>query len=121
MVVVIYRYLERDYDKALRFHLNDLFYFEIRGILWHPYDVHFEEVRERWDVIGRSGVGGSECSDRPIFILFIKQIYICTMTKHHAESNINNILLTRNLPIDYWLWCQTVKPSFKDTIALVVV
>ena len=34
-----------------------------------------------------------------IFIFFIKENWICAMTRHHAESNIN-ILLTRNLPID---------------------
>ena len=30
---------------------------------------------------------------------FIKGNWICSMTRHNAESNIN-ILLTRNIPID---------------------
>ena len=40
--------------------------------------------------------GGSECSGRSILILFIKENWICAMTRRHAESNIN-MLLTRNL------------------------
>ena len=49
---------------------------------------------------GGGGVGwGRECSGRPIFIFFIKENWICAITRCHAESNIN-ILLTRNLPID---------------------
>ena len=44
-------------------------------------------------------MGGSECSGRPISIFFIKESWICGMTRHHAGSNIN-ILLTRNLPFD---------------------
>ena len=46
-----------------------------------------------------SDVGGwevSQCSGCPIFIFFIKENWICTMTRHHA----NNILLARNLPFD---------------------
>ena len=35
----------------------------------------------------------------PIFIFFIKENWICTVTRHHAEPN-TNILLTRNLPVD---------------------
>ena len=70
---------------------------------WYTHDVHYEgswrEVRQKWDVIGRRGWGCSECSGRPIFIFFIKEDWICAMTKHHAESNIN-ILLTRNFPFD---------------------
>ena len=45
------------------------------------------------------GVGGSGCSGCPVFIFFIKENWICVMTRHHAESNVN-ILLTRNLPFD---------------------
>ena len=59
---------------------------------------------------------GSECHERPIFIFFIKENWICAMIRHHAESNIN-ILLTRNLPIDSGF---TMKPSFSDTTALFV-
>ena len=47
--------------------------------------------------IGASGV--SQCSGRSIFIFFIKENWICTMTRHHTERKIN-ILLTRNLPFD---------------------
>ena len=46
--------------------------------------------------VGEKGV--SECSGRPVFIFFIKESWICAMTRHHAEPN--NILLTRNLPFD---------------------
>ena len=41
----------------------------------------------------------SKSSGRPIFIFFIKENWICPMTRHHAEPNIN-ILLTGNLPFD---------------------
>ena len=42
------------------------------------------------------GVGISDCSGRPIFIFFIKENWICAMTRHHG----NNILLARNLLFD---------------------
>ena len=35
------------------------------------------------------GWGVSECSGRPIFFFFIKENWICAMTRHHAEPNIN--------------------------------
>ena len=54
--------------------------------------------KQKWDVIGLMGVRGSKCSGRPIFIFIIKENWICAMTRYHAESN--NILLSRNLPID---------------------
>ena len=38
------------------------------------------------DVEGRWGV--SECSGHPIFILLIKENWICAMTRHHGEPNI---------------------------------
>ena len=53
----------------------------------------------REDVIGRRGWGVSECSGRHFFLFFIKENWICAMTRYHAEPNIN-ILLTRNLPFD---------------------
>ena len=56
------------------------------------------EVRQKWDVIGRRWMGGSEWSGRPISF-FMKENWICAMTRHQAESKIN-ILLTKNLPID---------------------
>ena len=34
-----------------------------------------------------------------LYFFFIKENWICAMTRYHAESNIN-IILTRNLPID---------------------
>ena len=51
-----------------------------------------------------SDVGGgvSECSGRPVFIFFIKENWICAMTRHHAEPNIN-ILLARSLPFDSYV------------------
>ena len=42
------------------------------------------------------GWGVSECSRRPIFIFFIKENWICAITRHHSD----NILLARNLPFD---------------------
>ena len=55
------------------------------------------------------GWGVSECSGRLIFISFIKENWICAITRHRVElnhgdiispwSNIN-ILLTKNLPFD---------------------
>ena len=54
---------------------------------------------QKWDTSGRREVGGSECSGRPVFTFFIKENWICAMTRHYAESKIN-ILLTRNLPTD---------------------
>ena len=42
-------------------------------------------VREKLDVIGRRGWWVSECSGRPIFIFFIKENWICAMTKHHVK------------------------------------
>ena len=47
----------------------------------------------------RAGGRVRECYGRPIFIFFIKENWICAMTRHQAEPNIN-ILLTRNLPFD---------------------
>ena len=46
------------------------------------------------------GWGISECSGRPILIFFIRENWICAMTRHHDEPNIN-ILWTRNLPFDF--------------------
>ena len=61
-------------------------------------------VRQKWGVIviERRGWGVSECSGRPIFISFIKENWICAITRHHAKPNIN-ILLTRNLHFDSYL------------------
>ena len=57
-------------------------------------------LRQKRDVIGRREWGVSECSGRPIFNFFIRENWICAMTRHHAVSNIN-ILLIRNHPIDF--------------------
>ena len=43
-------------------------------------------------------VAGKGCSWHPIYTFFIYESWICIMTRHHAEPNIN-ILLKRNLPI----------------------
>ena len=48
------------------------------------------------------GWGVSKCSGRPIFILFIKEIWICAMTRRHAQPNIK-MLLTRSLPFDSYV------------------
>ena len=48
------------------------------------------------DVGGRGGSEFPGCRS-PIFIFFIKENWICVMTRHHAESN--NILL-RDLSVD---------------------
>ena len=57
--------------------------------------------RQKWDVIGRRGWGLSECFGRPIFILFIKENWICAMTRRLAEPN--NMSLTRNFPFDCYI------------------
>ena len=70
------------------------------------------KMRCYWTLDGGGGGGGgdgrggggevvSECSGRPIFffIIIIKENWICAMTRHHGEPNIN-ILLARNLPFD---------------------
>ena len=56
---------------------------------------------QKWDAIGRRGWGVSECSGRPIFILFLlKKIGFAPWPDIHAEPNIN-ILLTKNCPFGY--------------------
>ena len=55
--------------------------------------------RKKWGVIGRRGLGISECSGRPSFVFF-KENWICAVVRHHAEPNIN-ILLTRNLKLPF--------------------
>ena len=50
--------------------------------------------------LGGGGGKGSEYFGHPIFIFFIKDNWICAINRHHAESNINILLLVRNLPID---------------------
>ena len=46
-------------------------------------------VKKKLYVIGLRGVGISECSGRPIFIFFVKENWICAMTRHYAELDIN--------------------------------
>ena len=49
--------------------------------------------------VGRVGGVASVLDVQSLFFfLFIKRYWICAMTRHHAESNIN-ILLTQNFPI----------------------
>ena len=43
--------------------------------------------------------GGSKCTGRPIFSFFIKENWICAMTRNHAGPSII-ILLTRDLPYE---------------------
>ena len=63
--------------------------------------------------MGKEG-GCSECSGCPIFAFFIKENWICAMTRHRVEANIN-IILTRNISFD-----QAVKPSFNDVVTFFV-
>ena len=47
---------------------------------------------------GGEGEGCSKCSVFwASYLFFNKENWICAMTRHHAEPNIN-ILLTKNLP-----------------------
>ena len=76
-------------------------------------DDHFDRrlvVRQKWDVTGSGGGGGgfSKCSRCPIFIFLLKKI---------GPDIVLSQTLTRILPIH---WCQTVKPSFNDTIKILV-
>ena len=50
---------------------------------------------------GGKGRGGEleSVMDVQSLFFFIKENWICAMTRHQAEPNIN-ILLTRNLPFD---------------------
>ena len=57
----------------------------------YTYEVRFEGcvsgrgLGEKWDVIGRGRVGGSECSRRPIFFVqekkngFVQKIFLLTL------------------------------------------
>ena len=58
-----------------------------------------EGVWQKWEVIGWRGWGVSKCSRHLIFIFFIKENWICAITRHHAEPN--NISLTRNLAVSH--------------------
>ena len=49
-----------------------------------------------WDV-GGGGLGSA--LDVQSLVFFIKENWICAMTRHHVEPNIN-ILLKKNLPFD---------------------
>ena len=46
------------------------------------------------------GWGVASVLDFQSLFFFIKENWICATTRNHAESNIN-MLLTRNLPIDF--------------------
>ena len=41
------------------------------------------------------GDKGSKCSGHPIFVIFMKENWICAMTRHHAEPDINILTLFR--------------------------
>ena len=45
------------------------------------------------------GIGFSEYSEVQSLFFFVKENWICAMTRHHTEPK-NNISLTRNLPFD---------------------
>ena len=70
-------------------------------------DTHMtSRIRQKLDAIGRKrmgvGWGISEFSGRQIFIFFIKEYWISSMTIHHAEPN--NILLTKSLLFHSNIW-----------------
>ena len=73
---------------------------------WYTYDVHVEAGWRGKTKMGccrtQRGGGVSECSGSPIFILFIKENWICAMIRRHAEPNIK-MLLTRNPPLDSYV------------------
>ena len=56
-------------------------------------------VKQKWDVSGCRGWGVASVLEVQSLAFSIKENWICVMTRHHTESNINT-LLTRNLPID---------------------
>ena len=69
---------------------------------WYTYDVQFKGGgggggQDKNEVLSEVvGWEASECSGGPILIFFIKENWICAMTRHHAD----NISLARNLPFD---------------------
>ena len=63
--------------------------------IWRPLYGGRWVLRQKWDVTGRRGWGINECSN--LYVFFIKENWICAMTIHHTEPNMNT-LLTRNLP-----------------------
>ena len=50
-----------------------------------------EGVRKKWDVIRRRGSGGLTSVLDVQSFFFIKENWICAMTRHHAEPNINMV------------------------------
>ena len=54
--------------------------------------------RRCYRTYGVGAVVGSKCSGQQS-LFSIKENWIFSMTRHHAESNIN-VLLSRNLPIE---------------------
>ena len=56
----------------------------------------------REGVIGRMGkwVSGLLSVLEVQFFIYIKENWICNMSRYHAEPNISIIILTRNLPFD---------------------
>ena len=90
-------------------------------MVWYTYDVHFEGGGGRVGVDKNEmlsdvwGWGIRECSGVQFLFFFIKENWICAMTKQHAQPNIN-ILLTRNLHFysdlrqwSHWNWTSKVK------------
>ena len=53
-------------------------------------------VKQKWYVIGRRGWRLASVLDVQSLFFFIKEDWICVMTRHHT----NYVLLTRNLPFD---------------------
>ena len=69
-------------------------------------------LRQKWDVIGRRGIGGLvSILDVKFVFVFVKENWICAMSRHHAEANINK-------KSSFLLWRHTAKSFFNYTIAL---
>ena len=73
-------------------------------------------LRQKWDVIGRMGLGVASVLDVQSYF-FIKENWIFAITRHLDVSNINIYITDKKS--SYWLWCQTVKPSFNHIIVYV--
>ena len=62
--------------------------------IWRPRFGGKAKMRCYWTLLAPS-----KCSGRPIFIFVIKENWICIMSRHQTEPNIN-ILFTISLPFD---------------------
>ena len=76
----------------------------------HIWCLLWGRLRQNWDVIGLTGVGeGRDFLDVESFFFFIKENWIWPKNEYIIDKISS-----------FWLWRQTVKPSFNDTTALFV-